>query len=78
MAENSKIDLVEFAAGMAAARQVPDVAMQATVAETMAAGGPDFTDAGSRSLSWHAGYDEAIRRARKSCRPNQMPRVPHG
>ena len=59
----------DFEAGMAAARQVPDVARQATCREAADAGGPDFcaTGHGDRSEAWHQGYDHAVVLARRSC-----------
>ncbi|MEB3419924.1 hypothetical protein ACFSDD_11130 [Salipiger marinus] len=61
-------DWKDFEAGMAAARRVPDVALQATSQEALAAGGPDFggADAGDRSESWHKGFDHAVMLARRS------------
>lgn len=62
----NKVDWADFEAGMTAARELPDVALQATSSEARAAGGPDFlgTDSGDRSLSWHQGFDHAVRLAR--------------
>ncbi|OJY33165.1 MAG: hypothetical protein BGP11_05435 [Rhodobacterales bacterium 65-51] len=62
------IDWQDFEAGMAAARQVPDVARQATSREARSAGGPDFLGKGSGNASraWHQGFDHAVHLARRN------------
>jgi hypothetical protein len=62
------VDWHEFEAGMAAARTVPDVALQATTTEAKQAAGLDFMARGAcdRVVSWHQGFDHAVLLARKS------------
>lgn len=63
-----KMNWREVEEGMLAARQAQDVGSQFTVDEARRAGGPDFLgiDGGDRSLSWHMGFDHAVRLARRS------------
>ena len=61
------VDWQDFDAGMAAARTVPDVALQATTCDAKRVAGLDFLkgDAGDRSSSWHQGFDHAVLLARR-------------
>lgn len=66
----ARIDWDAVVAGMNAARAAPDVGLQLTAAEAMAAGGPDFLGEAADEWRrwWQTGYDHAIVLARESAR----------